>query len=252
VCRLLGYGGAPLMVGKLLADPPHSLIVQSYQPKEMTAGLLNADGFGLAWYDRSKSDHPFTYRSELPIWNDINLPSLQRYIVSDCFIAGIRSATPGQGVGIHNCPPYTFRQFCFIHNGFIENFRHSLYRPLRSLLKDEFYHAIHGSTDSEHIFALLMQFYDAQPDLVKALHATIETVLDLSAQYGVRSALNVIVSDGHVLVAGRYASAEPLPSLYYLTKEDHSIVASEPLWEGDDWQSCRPHATIVFPVAKDR
>lgn len=249
MCRLLGYVGVPLMLKKLLADPPHSLVVQSYQPREMTAGLLNADGFGIAWYDRGKSEQPFTYRSELPIWNDINLPSLQHYVVSDCFIAGIRSATPGQGVGLTNCPPYCYGRFSFIHNGFIENFRTTLYRPLRSLLEDEFYHLIHGSTDSEHIFALLMQFYRHERDLVNALSHTLDVILQLSHQYGVRSALNVIVSDGQSLVASRYASAAPIPSLYRLEMHESSIIASEPLWENDRWQSFAPNSTIVvsFP-----
>lgn len=234
------------MLGKLIAEPAHSLIVQSYQPREMTAGLLNADGFGIAWYDRSKAEEPFIYRSELPIWNDVNLPSLQRYVSSDCFMAGIRSATPGQGVGIHNCPPYSYGKFCFIHNGFIENFRRSLYRPLRSLLKDEFYHLIHGSTDSEHIFALLMQFYDEESHLSNALHRTLEVILDLSAQYGVRSALNVIASDGTSLVVSRYASTEPFPSLYFFVEEGSTIVASESLWSTDGWQAIKPNMIMSF------
>lgn len=245
MCRLLGYVGKPLALQTLISDPPHSLVVQSYQPREMTAGLLNADGFGLAWYDLGKSPYPFTYRSELPIWNDVNLPSLQRYVVSDCFLAGIRSATPGQGFGWQNCPPYCFDRFSFIHNGFIENFRTSLLRPLRSLLQDEFYHLIHGVTDSEHIFALLMQFYHQQQDLVQALGLTIATVLELSQRYGVRSALNIIVSDGVSLVATRCASAAPVPSLYKLRTDYGVIVASEPLWEDERWQGFAPQSTIV-------
>ena len=247
MCRLLGYIGTPLMLSKLIAEPDHSLIVQSYQPREMTAGLLNADGFGIAWYDRAKAEEPFIYRSELPIWNDTNLPSLQRYVCSDCFIAGIRSATPGQGLGIHNCPPYSYGKFSFIHNGFIENFRLSLYRPLRSLLKDEFYHLIHGSTDSEHIFALLMQFYAEQQNLIDALQNTLTVILDLSAQYGIRSALNVIVSDGNSLVVSRYASTDPIPSLYFLEDGQSKIVASESLWQNDRWQVIKPNSIMLFP-----
>lgn len=250
MCRLLGYVGVPITLEKLMAEPPHSLIVQSYQPREMTAGLLNADGFGIAWYDRARSEEPFVYRSELPIWNDLNLPSLQRYVLSDCFIACIRSATPGQGIGLQNCPPYTYGRFSFIHNGFIEDFRKTLYRPLRSLLEDEFYHLIYGSTDSEHIFALLMQFYQKEKELVCALHQTLSLILNLAASHGVRSALNIVISDGYSLVASRWASDYPVPSLYVLEKPDSCIVASEPLWENDRWQAIAPNSTIVKSYRK--
>lgn len=49
MCRLLGYLGKPIQLDRLLLKPEHSLVVQSYQPQEMTAGLLNADGFGLSY-----------------------------------------------------------------------------------------------------------------------------------------------------------------------------------------------------------
>lgn len=48
MCRLLGYLGSSIQLDRILIKPEHSLVVQSYKPQEMTAGLLNADGFGLA------------------------------------------------------------------------------------------------------------------------------------------------------------------------------------------------------------
>ena len=47
MCRLLGYLGEPILLDAILYKPEHSLIVQSYDPREMTSGLLNADGFGI-------------------------------------------------------------------------------------------------------------------------------------------------------------------------------------------------------------
>jgi len=44
MCRLLSYLGQPVLLDRLISQSDHSLVVQSYQPKEMTAGLLNADG----------------------------------------------------------------------------------------------------------------------------------------------------------------------------------------------------------------
>lgn len=47
MCRLLGYLGSVVTLDRLFDKPEHSLIVQSYQPREMSSGLMNADGFGI-------------------------------------------------------------------------------------------------------------------------------------------------------------------------------------------------------------
>ena len=51
MCRLLAYLGPSIALNRLISEPEHSLVVQSYAPREMTSGRLNADGFGFAWYD---------------------------------------------------------------------------------------------------------------------------------------------------------------------------------------------------------
>lgn len=87
MCRLLAYLGSPVSLEHLLYKPEHSLIVQSYQPREITSGVVNADGFGVGWYHIQKDIEPFTYKNTLSIWNDINLVSLNRYIESKCVLA---------------------------------------------------------------------------------------------------------------------------------------------------------------------
>lgn len=49
MCRLLAYLGKPILLEELILKPEHSLLVQSYQPKELEVALLNADGFGIGW-----------------------------------------------------------------------------------------------------------------------------------------------------------------------------------------------------------
>ena len=61
MCRLLGYLGEPILLDAILYKPEHSLIVQSYDPREMTSGLLNAVGFGIGWYHPHLDTDPFTY-----------------------------------------------------------------------------------------------------------------------------------------------------------------------------------------------
>ena len=249
MCRLLGYLGSPILLDYLLYKPEHSLIVQSYQPREMTAGLLNADGFGVGWYHPQKDTDPFTYKNTLPIWSDINLPNLSRYIESGCIIANVRSATSGQAVDLSNCHPFQYDRLLFTHNGFIKNFRKTLYREVRDRLNNTAYQSINGTTDSEHIFALLIHELQATPNttLETALHKTLITVSELAASYQVSFSASIIISDGHRLVASRFAYNTTTPSLYWLrddpTFPNSVIIASEPLFAAN-WISC-PERSII-------
>jgi glutamine amidotransferase len=240
MCRLLGYLGAPVLVERLLCEPEHSLIVQSYQPREMTSGVVNADGFGLGWYHAAREAAPFSYKTILPIWNDVNLLSLRRYIESGCVLANVRSATSGQSVDLVNCQPFQRHDVTYVHNGFIANFRETLYRPLREQLSDQAYQSIQGTTDSEHIFALLMDELDATGSLAAAMQQTIAILTRLAEKYQTEFSANIIVSDGKQLVASRFANRDPVPTLYWLKDSDRFpdavLVASEPLFAGK-WNS---------------
>jgi len=239
MCRLLGYLGPTIPLNYLLYKPEHSLIVQSYQPREMTSGVVNADGFGVGWYHPQQDTNPFTYKNIIPIWNDINLPSLGRYVESGCAVASIRSATSGQSVDISNCQPFEYERLLCIHNGRIENFRQTLCRPLCDRLGDVAYQSIKGSTDSEHLFALIINELQANPSarLEQALQSALLTLNELAKSHQVVASANIIVSDGHRLVASRFASDTAAPSLYWLRDDpafpEAVIVASEPLFDGD-------------------
>ncbi len=239
MCRLLGYFGASVPLDRLLYKPEHSLIVQSYQPREMTAGLLNADGFGVGWYHPQRDVEPFFYKNTLPIWNDVNLPSLSRYVESGCVLASVRSATVGLSVDLSNCQPFQAQQVSCIHNGFIDNFRQTLYRPIRERLSDQVYQSIQGTTDSEHIFALLVNelVEDPQTSLTEALTRSLTILSQLGKQYATDFSANLIISDGQQMVATRYASRDPVPSLYWLRDDplfpDAVLIASEPLFDAN-------------------
>ncbi len=250
MCRLLGYLGSTVQVDRLLTKPEHSLIEQSYQPREMTAGLLNADGFGMGWYHPQREVEPFTYKNTLPIWSDVNLASLSRYIESGCVLANVRSATPGQAIDLSNCQPFQHGLILGIHNGYIENFRQTLYRPIRDRLSDVAYQSIGGSTDSEHLFALLVDALETTPTLplVDALHKTLTTLSHLGQQYEAEFSANLIISDGQQLVASRYANRSPMPSLYWLRDDplfpQAVLIASEPLFAGN-WTACPEHSLLT-------
>jgi ergothioneine biosynthesis protein EgtC len=248
MCRLVAYlGEESIFLDHLIIKSKHSLTVQSYQPQEMTAGLLNADGFGIGWYVPEQA--PFLYKNTLPIWSDINLGHLSRFVQSHCILANVRSATPGQSVDLGNCQPFNFGEALGIHNGYIDDFRRSLYRPIRLLLEDKYYQNISGNTDSEHILALFFQnLSHSSGCLVSAMQQTLNTVLELCGKYGVNASLNLIVSDGKHIVASRCASRSPTPSLYWLQdpQSNSFTIASEPLFDHPNWLSLAEKSILAI------
>ena len=56
MCRHLAYLGRPVPLRELLADPPHSLLRQSWAPRRQRHGTVNADGKS-GTIDASGSDH---------------------------------------------------------------------------------------------------------------------------------------------------------------------------------------------------
>jgi glutamine amidotransferase len=249
MCRLLGYLGPSILLDRLLNKPEHSLIVQSYQPREMTAGLLNADGFGIGWYHPQQTTNPFTYKNTLPIWNDPNLTSLSRYIESGCILSNVRSATAGLGVDLSNCQPFQQDQILFMHNGCIKNFRQTVRKAICDRLDEQSHQIIQGTTDSEHIFALLLHYWHQAPEkpLEDALHQTLIDLSDLTESHHLEFSANILISDGKRLIASRFASQTSTPSLHWLrddpTLPDAVVVASEPLFAGD-WITC-PERSIL-------
>ena len=171
MCRLLAYLGPPVRLDRLITEPEHSLVEQSYKPREMTSGVVNADGFGFGWYDRAERAEPYVYRSVLPIWNDDNLADLCAFVKADCVMANVRSATPGQLLAAANTQPFVSGALSVLHNGFVTDFKASLLRPIRKALDDESYAAIKGTTDSEHLFAWLLQHLRGAADLRAGLSA---------------------------------------------------------------------------------
>ena len=249
MCRLLGYLGSSIQLDRILIQPQHSLIVQSYQPREMTAGLLNADGFGIGWYKRTKQNQPYIYKNILPIWNDANLPQLANYIESKCYLGYVRSATSNLSVDMINCQPFSHQNLLFVHNGFIDHFRKTLYRPIRNSLDDFAYQRIEGTTDSEHIFALVVNELgnDQNTTLQQALTNTITHLAKLAQPDEIYFSANIVLSNGKELAACRYSNRETSPSLYYIKNDsvyaEAVIIASEPMFEGN-WISCPEHSII--------
>lgn len=247
MCRLVGYLGSSIQLDELLYKKEHSLYHQSYNPQELMSGVVCADGVGIGWYD--EAGEAFIYRNTIPLWNDPNLEELSHYINSNCAVGYVRLAQTGQTLDMSNCQPFRSGKLLFVHNGAIANFQETLYRPIRESLGDATYRLIKGITDSEHIFALLLEMWQSSPEntLLEALRATLQKLSDLAKEYDTSFSANVIVSDGKAIAASRYAYGTEASTLYWSTDDlNHPtqlLVASEPL-TSQNWQAFPPQSTL--------
>jgi glutamine amidotransferase len=223
VCRFLAYKGQPLLMDELIYKPKNSLIKQSAMAHE-SEEPLNGDGFGIGWYDKRLDADPGLFVSVRPAWNDRNLRSIAKKIMSPCIFAHVRAASMGD-VSESNCHPFHFKHFMFMHNGGIGGFHH-IKRFVRRLLSDEIYDWIRGQTDSEHLFALFLEnmrrkkvHRNSSEIMAEVLVATIKQIEKIKTVHKIRetSYINVCISDGDHIVAIRYVSnkREKAPTLYY-------------------------------------
>jgi len=74
----------------------------------------------------------FTYKNIIPIWNDINFLVWDGMLSRDVCWQVLAALRRVRAVDLSNCHGVYQRLLC-IHNGRIENFRHTLYRPLRDV-----------------------------------------------------------------------------------------------------------------------
>jgi glutamine amidotransferase len=226
MCRFIAYLGRPIIVDELLLKPKNSLIHQSYGAEEMTQ-TLNGDGFGLGWYVHHISQKPGRFRSISPAWNNNNLLYNAPLIQTDCMFAHIRAASEG-GVSEANSHPFIYKQFLMMHNGGVPQFS-KIKRRLLSLLSDELFLWVKGQTDSEHIFALLMQHFNdlkgsGPPMTVEQIRQgfqqTFDVVQGLKREAGIDhevSTFNMMITDGHRIFGTRFSSdpQKETRTLYY-------------------------------------
>lgn len=275
MCRFLCYKGKDVLLADLLYRPKNSLILQSYKARER-AEPLNGDGFGVGWYTSGLSPAPCVFTSLTPAWSNQNLRRLAEHVQSPCFFAHVRAASPGMQVAEQNCHPFQHSRYLWMHNGVIGGFN-LVKRRLRQSLPDHLYHAIGGTTDSEHAFALFLSLLEDTDRMASAsemgqiLVKTIARLEQWAAEAGIidPSYYNFAVTDGQSIAAIRYASDQGLEpiSLYYSagkkfaccdgvgqmvearSGEEAVIIASERLTDrNDDWVRVAPnHVLTVTP-----
>ena len=233
---MVGYVGPVLRLGEIVSAPAHSLFVQSYKPREMQSGTVNADGYGAAlWLDDDRPE-PALYRTAAPIWADPNLGWMNERLRVRSAIAAVRSATPGIGFELDNVQPFAHRRVAFAHNGFVTDFRHGAQRMMREPLGREAYESIAGNSDSEHLFAMVI---DA------GLSGALQRLERICTELNRAASATVIMGDGEQLVGVRWAHGMKPATLYAAPFGDGVCLASEPL-DAKSWRELPPGEIVTL------
>ncbi|MGB7242471.1 MAG: class II glutamine amidotransferase [Sulfitobacter sp.] len=251
MCRWAAYSGQPLFLSEILTAPSHSLICQSRAASECKTAI-NADGFGLAWYD--KQPHPGLYRDVYPAWSDPNLLALAQQVQAHLFLAHVRAST-GTATSRNNCHPFVQGRWSFMHNGQVGGFD-TIRRRAEMHISDAFFAQRKGATDSEALFLTACSAgLDAGPKAAMEIAVQKFESLARTAHSGQGPLMRVAAafSDGETLYAVRYASDDHAPSLYYQWNDPWQgwAVVSEPYEKNDGQWTAVPKGSFCA-FSKDR
>ena len=236
MCRHLAYLGPTLPLAALLLDPPHSLVRQSWAPKDMRGGgVVNADGFGVGWYPPGTTA-PVRYRRDCPIWTDAGLVPLARATSAGAVLAALRNATVGMPVMETAAAPFTEGPWLFSHNGAVEGWPDSVAGlaaslPVRDLM------TLDAPTDAAFLWALVRHRLRGGAGLDTSVVATMADVVAAAP----RSRLNLLLTDGRTVVATAWWHALSVR----LEPGTSTLISSEPLDDDPAWQPVPDRHLVV-------
>lgn len=243
MCRLLAYLGAPTSPAPLVFGGEHSLYRQSWAPRELLSGSVNADGYGVVWY---RDGRPARIAERRPIWYDDDLRGTLAGIESHCIFAALRNGTPGIPVDDSGQLPLLHGRWSFALNGFVPDFRQRHMRALRASLPDDLYAELRGSSDSETLFLVTLAALREGTSMVDALTDTVRTVRERVAD--AQAQLNMVMCDGRRLAAVR-TGTRPVPNSLYVGEQPAFaaggvVLASEIPEAGGSWHAVEPHGWV--------
>lgn len=221
-----------MSLGALLLDPPHGLLRQSWAPRRQRYGAVNADGFGVGWYDPSRSA-PARYRRDVPMWTDPSFASLAGVVRSACVLAAVRSATAGTPLDESACAPFLLRgQVLLSHNGAVPDAA----RALGPLVTAAALAAVGSTVDSAFLAAQVTDRLAAGDALADALRATVLA----SADRAPTARLNLLATDGRSIAATTWGD-----TLFWRRDADAVVVASEPSDDAPGWEQLPDRSFFV-------
>jgi len=223
VCRHVAWLGRPRTVSSVVLEPPHGLLRQSWAPRRQRHGTINADGWGVGWWEPSDPD-PARWRSAAPLWSDASLASVARHVTVSAVLAAVRSASAGMPADAGAAAPFARGPWLVSHNGVVD----------RAALPAGSWQRAESTCDAAILAVGVLDVLEAGgggPGLGA-----------LVAELGGRvpeARLNLLAGDGRSIIATAWGD-----SLWVLAAADGTAVASEP-WDDDPGWREVPDRTLL-------
>lgn len=250
MCRLTAYCGARMALHPLVFGGDHALHRQSWEPRELLSGAVNADGYGVAWYDAPRW---VRVAQCVPIWHDEDLEGLLHGVSADVALAALRNATPGHPVDRAGLLPMIHDGHAFILNGFVADFPTRWIRAFRESLPDHLYGALRGSSDSETLFMMALARIESGASRGEALADLSAFVRSTVGGAGMEAQLTMALADSEGVTLVRTGTANRTNSLYLTTRSslfpEGNLVASEPLNGEEGWEAIPTHHRLEMNKA---
>jgi glutamine amidotransferase len=208
MCRHLAFLGAPCSVASLVLEPAYGLLVQSYSPRRQKHGLMNADGWGVGFFD-GEAGVARRWRSAAPLWGDASFASVAPALHSGCVVAAVRSASVGMPIEPSASAPFTDGRWLLSHNGLVDR----TVLPLSGTAE--------STVDSALLAALIFE---------RGLDALGDTIVEVAAA-DPNARLNILAANGTQLRATTWGD-----TLSVLHRDDGVVLASEPYDDNPEWQ----------------
>jgi glutamine amidotransferase len=206
MCRHIGWLGTPRSVASLVLEPPSGLLVQSYAPRRQKHGLMNADGWGVGFFDDGAVRR---WRSASPLWGDASFASVSPALRSGCIVAAVRSASIGMPIESAASAPFTDGTWLLSHNGLVDR----AVLPLSAKAE--------STVDSALLAALIFD---------RGLDALGDTITKVAAA-DPNARLNILAANGSQMLATTWGD-----TLSVLRRGDGVALASEPYDDDPGWQ----------------
>jgi gamma-glutamyl hercynylcysteine S-oxide hydrolase len=223
-CRHLGWLGEPQSIASLVLEPPSGLLAQSYAPRRQKHGLMNADGWGVGFFDHGVARR---WRSAAPLWGDASFASVAPALSSECVVAAVRSASIGMPIEPSASAPFTDGQWLLSHNGLVDR----AVLPLSS----EVSRLAESTVDSALLAALIFE---------RGLDTLGDTIAEVAAA-DPYARLNILAANGSQLRATTWGD-----TLSVLRRGDGVVVASEPYDDNPDWQEIPDRHLVVVEASR--
>jgi glutamine amidotransferase len=252
MCRIAAYFGPPVPLSRLMTEPPHGLLDQSRNAREMADGTIAGDGWGIGWCTGASECAPGMLKSTLPLWSDQNARTALPAIVAPVVVGHVRYASPGIDIDFTNTPLYTIDGFLYTHNGGFLPWPSPIGKAIRDRLLPAHEQDVKGATESELIAALwrTRRARDPGHDPAAALRAALGDCRDLAREHGAKLKANLILADRSGVLAVRYAIGEESNTLY--TRQEGpgaGWIASEPLDAHPGWTPVPPSSLVRLDAA---